>query len=392
MNILIITYLFEPEPIVMSTITKDLALYLSAKHNVTVLTSKPCRPYGYKFEDKPLRNESWPFKRIIMDTYVHPESDFKGRMKENVSFGKGAVKYIEEHSGEIDAIYINAFALFAQKSIIKAANKYHIRVVNHIEDVYPEPFKEKIPFFGALVYKLLLPIDRWNVKNADSSVVIGNRIKEYYINTRMVDSSKVEVVYNWQDESRYNGEYQYPQNGFTFLYAGSISKATGLQTVIEAFGESCIQNARLVIAGSGTEKEAFQKLASHYPNAIIEFKDAPVEKIAEIQSFADVLVLPLRKNVSLRAVPSKLAGYLMSRRAILAIVERESDVAEIINESHCGWIALPGDKDSMISTFIQSSKTEKIVLRQMGECGRSYYERNLSKPINLKKLAKIITK
>ena len=392
MNILIITYLFEPEPIVMSTITKDLAFDLAKENNVTVLTSRPCRPYGYKFDDKPLIDASWPFKRVVMETYTHPKSDFKGRMKENFSFGKASVKYIEEHSREIDVIYLNVFALFAQKLIIKCANRLHIRVVNHIEDVYPEPFKEKIPFIGALVYKFLLPIDRWNVKNADCSVVIGNRIKDYYINTRRVDSTKVEVVYNWQDESRYNEEYLYPQNGFTFLYAGSISKATGLQTVIEAFGESGIKNARLVIAGSGTEKEAFRKLASHYPNAIIEFKDAPVEKIAEIQSFADVLVLPLRKNVSLRAVPSKLAGYLMSKRAILAIVERESDVAEIINESHCGWIALPGDKDSIISMFIQSSKTEKNVLRRMGEFGRMYYEKNLTKPINLKKLARIITK
>ena len=186
MNILIITYLFEPEPIVMSTITKDLAFDLAKENNVTVLTSRPCRPYGYKFDDKPLIDASWPFKRVVMETYTHPKSDFKGRMKENFSFGKASVKYIEEHSREIDVIYLNVFALFAQKLIIKCANRLHIRVVNHIEDVYPEPFKEKIPFIGALVYKFLLPIDRWNVKNADCSVVIGNRIKDYYINDNLL--------------------------------------------------------------------------------------------------------------------------------------------------------------------------------------------------------------
>lgn len=41
MNILLVSYLFYPEPIVMSTIVEDLACYLSEKHSVTVLTSPP---------------------------------------------------------------------------------------------------------------------------------------------------------------------------------------------------------------------------------------------------------------------------------------------------------------------------------------------------------------
>ena len=40
MNILLVSYLFYPEPIVMSTIVEDLACYLSEKHSVTVLTSQ----------------------------------------------------------------------------------------------------------------------------------------------------------------------------------------------------------------------------------------------------------------------------------------------------------------------------------------------------------------
>ena len=391
MNILIITYLFDPEPIVMSTITKDLATILSKEHNVTVLTSRPCRPYGYKFEDKPLIDNKWPFKRIIMDSYTHPKSEFKGRMKENVSFGKEAVKYIEEHVNEIDAIYLNVFPLFAQKYIINAASKHHIRVINHIEDVYPEPFRENIPYIGSLVYRFLLPIDRKNVNKATCSVVIGNKIKDYYIKTRKTEPSKVAVVYNWQDESRFSGVFPYPQCGFTFLYAGSVSKATGLQTVIEAFGESGVVNARLVIAGSGTEKEAFMKVAEQYPNAQIEFCEAPVERIAEIQASADVLVLPLKKYVSLRAVPSKFAAYLMSKRAVLAIVECESDVADIINRSGCGWVATTGDKEDMIRAFKEASKTDKHTLETMGKSGSEYYYNNLTKDINLNRLAEIVT-
>ena len=389
MNVLIITYLFDPEPIVMSTITKDLAVCLSKKHQVTVLTSRPCRPYGYKLEDKPLVEESWPFKRVIMDTYTHPKSDLKGRMKENKSFGKGAVRYIEEHLGEIDAIYMNAFALFSQKMIIKCANKHHIRVVNHIEDIYPEPFAERIPYLGGLIYKILLPIDKWNVNHADCSVVIGNRIKDYYIRTRSVKPEKIEVVYNWQDESRFKDVAYKPHEGLTFGYVGSVSKSAGIDTIIQAFGESNLPNARLVIAGSGTEKDALMEFAKPYGDRVV-FTTASSSEVASIQASADVLVLPLRKKVSLRAVPSKLAAYLFSKRPILALVEKESDVASIIETAGCGWVVLPGEVGALKRMFTDVAQIGVDELNSMGEKGYDYSMIHLTKAINLPALAKIV--
>lgn len=390
MNILIITYLFDPEPIVMSTITKDLAIYLSKENNVTVLTSRPCRPFGYELENKPLVDESWPFKRVIMDTYTHPKSDLKGRMKENKSFGKGAVRYIEEHLGEIDAIYMNAFALFSQKMIIKCANTHHIRVVNHIEDIYPEPFAERIPYIGGLIYKMLLPIDKWNVNHADCSVVIGRKIKEYYIKTRSVQSDKIEVVYNWQDESRFKGVESQPHERLTFGYVGSVSKSAGIDMIIQAFGECNIDNARLVIAGSGTEKDSLMQLAEPYSGRVV-FMTAASSEVARIQASADVLVLPLRKKVSLRAVPSKLAAYLFSKRPVLALVEKDSDVASIIDTAGCGWVVQPCEVDSLKRMFTRVSRIDKNELNLMGERGYDYSMQNLTKEVNLPALAKIVT-
>ena len=48
MNILLVSYLFYPEPIVMSTIVEDLACYLSEKHSVTVLTSPPLQTLWFQ--------------------------------------------------------------------------------------------------------------------------------------------------------------------------------------------------------------------------------------------------------------------------------------------------------------------------------------------------------
>lgn len=391
MNILIITYLFDPEPIVMSTITKDLAVELSKDHHVTVLTSRPCRPYGYKFENKPLSDASWPFRRVVMDTYTNPKSEFIGRWKENISFGKGAVSYIEEHKKEIDVVYISAFPLFSQKMIIKCSKKRGIPVVNHIEDIYPEPFLQKVPLVGELVYKSLLPTDKWIVRNATISVVIGKKIKEYFVKTRKVVPEKIQVVYNWQDESRYqSAQLQNNTNEpFTFMYVGSISKAANLHLVLNAFIEANIVNARLVFAGSGNELESLK--ASSAGDARISFIEARAENVGEIQSKADVLILPLLPTVALRAVPSKTAAYLFSHKPVLACVESDSDVAEIINEGECGWIASPTDIHSVSSQMKLAAMKTKDQLSTMGEKGYKYSQLHLTKEVNLKKLADIVT-
>lgn len=390
MNILIITYLFDPEPIVMSTITKDLAIELSKEHKVTVLTSRPCRPYGYKFEGRDLNNPSWPFKRIVMDSYTNPESSFSGRWKENISFGKGAVSYIKKHNKEIDAIYINAFPLFSQKMIIKCARKFNIPVVNHIEDIYPEPFLQKIPYIGKLVYKSLLPMDKWIVNNATVSVVIGKKIKEYFVRTRKVDPDKIEVVYNWQDESRYQDVSPLKEGieSFTFMYVGSISKAANLHLVLDAFVLANIDKARLVFAGSGNELASFKTKAASRDN--IFFMDARAEQVGEIQSKADVMILPLLPTVALRAVPSKTAAYLFSHKPILACVEKDSDVADIIYGGECGWIASPSDVNDVVTKMKEIAQLDPSDLRQMGENGYEYSQQHLTREVNLKKLANIV--
>ena len=390
MKVLIITYLFEPEPIVMSTITKDLAMYLSKDHEVTVLTSRPCRPYGYDFSGGELYNDSWPFKRVVMESYCYPSSNLFKRLKENRSFGKAAVKYVESHKGEIDVIYLNVFPLFAQKMLIKCANKNHIKVVNHVEDLYPEPFGERIPYVGKFIYKALMPIDKWNVNHADFSVVIGKQIKEYYVRTRSVNPDKIKVVYNWQDESRFQNVSPIPHETFTFAYLGSISIATGLNHVIRAFGESPIGNAQLMIAGSGSEKNKLIEYASQFDKKIV-FAEAKGSEVAGIQSSADILVLPLRKNISLRAVPSKLAAYLFSKRPVLAIAEKESDVASIINTAGCGWVVEPGDTEGLKALFKSLATISSEQITEMGEKGYRFSQQHLTKERNLPLLADILT-
>ena len=391
MNVVVLTYLFYPEPIVMSTITEDIAMELSKNHNVVVVSSMPCRPYGYVLPNETVK-EQWQFRREMLNSYTHPKSDVVGRMRENISFGRAAVQYVRKHHSQIDVIYMNVFPLFAQQMVIEVARKYGIATVNHIEDIYPEPFKQKLGFVGTILYKFLLPKDKWNIKHATNSVVIGEKIKEYFIRTRKVKGDNIKGVYNWQDEERFNRPRKaLPRDDvFTFMYVGSISRAAGLHHIIEAFADAKISNARLVFAGAGNEKESLKLECLKFGDLAIEFVDAPFDKIAELQSQADVLILPLLKGVSLRAVPSKLPAYLFSHKAILACVEEDSDVADIITKGECGWVSPPEDSKALSLLMEQVSQVPAGVLMKMGNSGFNYAQAHLTKEINLSRIVNVI--
>ena len=286
---------------------------------------------------------------------------------------------------------MTTFPLFAPSAILKKALKYNIPVVNHIEDIYPEPFIQKIPFLGNLVYRCLLPMDKWVVKNTTVSVVIGNKIKDFFVRTRNVSPDKIQVVYNWQDETRYPNVLTQKKDNepFTFMYVGSISKAANLYLVLDAFLDAKIEDAQLVFAGSGNELESLK--ASARGNPCVSFIEARADNVGTIQSKADVLILPLLPSVALRAVPSKTAAYLFSHKPILACVENESDVAEIINEGKCGWIASPSDIESISIMMKEARKVSFEQLRIMGDNGYKYSQQHLTKAVNLRKLADIVT-
>lgn len=390
--ILIVSAVFPPEPVVSATLSFDIASELVINNKVTVISPKPTRPLNKVFNSE--ERNIYPFSHEILNSYTCPRSVIIGRIRESISFGKATSKYVAKHHKEIKVIYANTWPLFAQKSIIKASLKFNIPIILHVQDIYPESLTAKLPKpLGIIIEKLLLPLDRYILQNATKIVTISPQMKEYIRLKRNGLNSSVEVVRNWQDESYFqqNHSFDYPNHKtFTFLYCGSISPSAGVELLISAFGNAKIQNSRLIIAGDGSSKDSCKQIAQKFPNEIIEFLNAPREKVPEIQAQADILLLPLKKGVGKTASPSKLPAYMFSKKPIIASIDIDSDSASIINNAHCGWVIDPENIKQLISTMKLVVNLPKMDLNSMGTNGYNYALKNLSKRNNLKKLCDII--
>lgn len=388
--IVIISAVFPPEPVVTAQISNDLANSLSVKNDVVVICPRPTRPAGTNYSTE--GNEIRPFKKVILQSYVNPGASFNGRMIESISYGGASKKFIKEHKNNISIIYANTWPLFAQLSVVRACRKYNIPLVLHVQDIYPETLTDKLDLVGALIKKLLLPIDRYVLRNSKIVVAIGQKMASFLSSTRGIDMKKIAVIYNWQDEMRFTdvNDITHKNEKFTFMYLGSLSPSANIEGVIDAFGKSELINSKFIIAGNGNSKESCMKSASKYYHLDIDFIDAPYKKTPEILSKADVLVLPLKKGVGRYSIPSKLAGYMHAGKPVLAYIDTDSDAADIITGAKCGWVIEAGNESALVRKMKELETTSGTVLSMIGNVGRSYAMEYLSKKTNLTRLAQII--
>jgi glycosyltransferase involved in cell wall biosynthesis len=391
-KILIISAVFPPEPVVSSKLSFDLASTLSLNNKVTVLCPKPTRPYGFDFGTTGrIANEK--VELVEMISYTCPQSSFIGRLRENFSFGKATANYINKYHKEIDVVYADTWPLFAQYFIVRAASRYNLPIVIHVQDIYPESFVNKLTFLSDIFNFFLLPIDKYILKKATAVIAISNYMKDYIANTRKISKNKISVVLNWQDEDSFTPYKDDNENSskFTFMFLGNIGPVAGIDLLIDAFFLANIHNARLIIAGSGSMKEELIKKAALYKDFDIKFWIVPDGKVSEIQNYSDAMLLPIKKGAASSSIPSKLPAYMFSSKPIICCADNVSDTAKCIAEANCGYVVEPDNINELAKVMVEIAQQDLKVLKDMGENGRKYALEKFSKKVNLKKLTTVIT-
>ncbi len=303
---------------------------------------------------------------------------------------------IREKAAEIDGIYLNAWPLFAQYLIVRAASRLGIPTVLHVHDVYPESLLSKLRLGRSLIYRILLPIDRFILKKSTAVVALSEQMRQLLVQTRGIEASKVTVVPNWQDPADFIS-YRQSRRGFpslkkerfTMMYLGNNGPLAGVDLLIRSFARSGLKNARLIIAGSGSRTESCIQLARSFPKADIEFLPVPKGMVPVIQARADVLLLPMMKQAAVSSVPSKLPAYMFSAKPVIGSLDTASDTASAIRESGCGLVVPPDDEDELIRAMQEAAQWSPAELAEKGNAGFSYALKNFS-PDNLNEIVNLI--
>ena len=175
------------------------------------------------------------------------------------------------------------------------------------------------------------------------------------------------------------------------IFAGNVGFAQGLEILPEAarlIKERGLR-VRFNIIGDGRYKEELVNLVSE-KNVVDMFyfipKQSP-EKISHFMAQGDVALISLAKSkVFSLTIPAKTQSCLACGIPIL--VSGDGEIQSIVEEAKAGLCGDASDVDGLVENIEKFCNLTKVAIREMGDNGKRYSDRNFNKEVLLKRMDK----
>lgn len=185
-------------------------------------------------------------------------------------------------------------------------------------------------------------IEDFTYRNADRIIVISEDFKRN-IMAKGVPESKIEVIYNWVDETAIIpiprnenplfAEFGLDQNKFYVVYAGNLGSAQNIDILLEA-ANLLHDNSDIQFLVFGAEKQAepYITKAKHMQLSNLKFLPLqPYEKVSCVYSLGDVAVVSCKQGFGDIAMPSK-HGALCLQELLYWLVLIEGLICNILSK------------------------------------------------------------
>ncbi|WP_214280566.1 glycosyltransferase family protein [Enterococcus durans] len=129
------------------------------------------------------------------------------------------------------------------------------------------------------------------------------------------------------------------------------------------------KNFLLLIIGSGTEYGRIRKHinTNNIKNTIL-IDSLSKNEYKKVESIADIGLVFLDKKFTIPNIPSRILGYMESKKPILAAVDKHTDLNEMIKTGKFGYCSEHGDLNAFLSNM-ERLKDEKV----RNELGRNAF-------------------
>jgi colanic acid biosynthesis glycosyl transferase WcaI len=404
---LIVSAVYSPEPVVSARTSAEVADELChIGQQVTVLAPFPNRPAGKLFAGysrKLYQRENMENGVDVVRCFatLSPDSRIVSRLLENLSFGiTSSWQVLLAKRPQV--IYANTWPIVATGLLFLVAALRRIPLVISVQDVYPEALIAQGHITPeSLLARVMRTIDSLIARRSAHVIVISERFAEIYRDQRGVPPERLSLVPNWingqmiavtTDGRKFRQIKGIAETDFLLVYAGNVGVAAGVDTLLGAIRHLPAETSvRLLIAGSGSQlatcKSAAEEIGS---GRIVIHSPWAVDETSAVLRAADLLVLPTQGEQSLVSVPSKLLSYMLAGRPVLAAAVPDSDLADLVAQSQCGWVVEPDRPDLLVEQIEKIRALNPVERQQKGDMGRAYVLENLTEDVCVPKVIRIL--
>lgn len=389
MRILLLTQWFQPEPFFKGL---PFALELQRRgHSVQVLTGFPNYPGGALYDGYRIRL----FRKELVEGVsvirvpLYPSHDRSSlrRVLNYLSFALSAALVGGLVAEKADVIYVYHPPASVGLPALVLSTLRGVPFVLDVQDLWPDSLAATGMIRNRLILKL---VERWCglvYRRAAKIVVQSTGFREVLVR-RGVPCEKLEVVMNWCDErhlavppteSLFARELGL-SGKFIVVFAGTMGKAQGLDTVLDAAAILArrVSTAHFVLVGAGIDVERLKKRVDEERIANVRFlPHRDVSMIGGILQLADVLLVHLRSDPLFSVtIPSKTQSYLANGKPILMAVR--GDAADLVTRAGAGVVCESDDAEMLASCVEELYRMTPAERDAMGSRGRAFYQKELS--------------
>jgi len=388
-SLMILSQYFYPDLAATGQLLTELAEDLTSYgYHIKVLTAKPSY---YKNKEKYLKEEIYQgidIYRVFATKFN--KNMISGRLFNFLSyFISVSFKLLFSKNEHLLLIVSNPpFLPFLGYLLKKIKNQKYIYLVH---DIYPD-IAIRLGYLkkNSIIAKIWKQIHYRILKKAEEIVVLGNymaeKIKEKYPE---IDNNKFKIIHNWADEKKilpvkkednwFVKKYHLSKK-LVILYSGNIGLFQDLKSIIKAAeGLKKHKDLLFLFIGDGGGLKELKRLTKEFNLSNVKFLPYQLKQDLSFSlSAADISIVAMEKGIEGLAVPSKLYGILASGRAVLGLVGKNCEVAEIIEDAKCGFRIDQGDVNKIIER-IKYIYDNPETLKIMGKNSRQYFEEHFTR-------------
>lgn len=205
--------------------------------------------------------------------------------------------------------------------------------------------------------------NRWLYKYAARIIVVGRDMRELIEKKTVGLDIPIATIPNWAELESVSPSPKFENlllrelglsDNFVFLYAGNMGHPNDLESIVTS-AEKLLDRPEIhfIFLGTGVKRPWLDAEVAHRELRNITILDPkPRNEQQTFLNACDVAIVSLVARMTGVSMPSRTYNALAAGKPILALAERGSELARVIDDDHIGWIVSPGSPDELSAQIL----------------------------------------
>jgi hypothetical protein len=267
-------------------------------------------------------------------------------------------------------------------------NKYKCRNYLIVRDLFPDWAVDTGILKKGIIYKLLKIFENYQYRVAHT-IGVQSKGNLKYFSSWESKKRNIEVLHNWlshkgNNKSSINLENSKLSGRKVFVYAGNMGIAQGVEIFFNlAKALSYKDDIGFLFVGRGKIMKEFSR-NSEFLNLknLLMFDFIPPTEIPDLyrQCYAGIIALDIRHKT--HNIPGKFLSYMASGLPVLASVNPDNDLIDLINDFKVGKVISNSDIDALKFALdelqVEKDKDPNMYIRNCKNISEKLFNTNIA--------------